>query len=163
MVFARVCIRKGADPDTMETLMEYTKVLGHRQIVFKSDQENPVKAVQRACSSATRDESGEEPKVSFSSKRHGGKRSAARDWVDLGAERRTKSQHQTSGGTDYTSDDVHGEPRGRKSSTDSLWTRMARRRRKRPTGPPQTQKWLISGRRYCSSPGRSTTRGTNST
>ena len=47
MVFAHVCKRKGADPDILDTLMEDIEVLGHRQIVFKSDQQNPVKAVQR--------------------------------------------------------------------------------------------------------------------
>ena len=47
MVFAHVCKRKGAGPDFLETLMDDIEVLRHRQIVFKSDQENPVKAVQR--------------------------------------------------------------------------------------------------------------------
>ena len=44
----RVCEKQGADPDILETLMEDMEVLDHRQIVFMSDQENPVKAVQRA-------------------------------------------------------------------------------------------------------------------
>ena len=45
--FARVYMRRGVEPDVLETLMEYIEVSGHRQIVFKSDQKNPVKAVQR--------------------------------------------------------------------------------------------------------------------
>ena len=36
---------KDHDPDILETLMEDIEVLGHRQIVFKSDQENPVESV----------------------------------------------------------------------------------------------------------------------
>ena len=47
MVFAHVVKRKGADPDVIEMVISDLEVLGHRQIVFKSDQENPVKAVQR--------------------------------------------------------------------------------------------------------------------
>ena len=44
---ANVCKRKGADPDTLETMMEDIEVLGHRQIVFKSDHENLVKEAAR--------------------------------------------------------------------------------------------------------------------
>ena len=80
MVFPHACERKGADSDTVESLMEDIKVLGRRHIVFCSDQDNPVKA--------ERNEIGEEPKVSVSSKRSGGER-AARDWVDQGADGRT--------------------------------------------------------------------------
>ena len=80
MVFPHACERKGADSDTVESLMEDIKVLGHRHIVFCSDQDNPVKA--------ERDEIGEEPKVSVSSKSYGGER-AARDSVDQGADGRT--------------------------------------------------------------------------
>ena len=46
MVFAHVCNSKGADPDILETLMEGVEELSHNQIVFTSDQENPVKTVQ---------------------------------------------------------------------------------------------------------------------
>ena len=55
--------------------------MGHRHIVLRSDQDNPVKAEER-------DEIGEEPKISVSSKRHGGER-AVRDWVNQGADGRT--------------------------------------------------------------------------
>ena len=47
MVFAHFCKRKGADPDIVETEMEDIEVLGRRQIVFRSGQDNPGKAVQR--------------------------------------------------------------------------------------------------------------------
>ena len=47
MAFAHVWKREGADPDVPHTLVEEIEVSGHRQRVFKSDQENPVKAVQR--------------------------------------------------------------------------------------------------------------------
>ena len=47
MVFAHVCKRKEADPDILETLMEDVEALGHKQVVFSSDEENPVKAAQR--------------------------------------------------------------------------------------------------------------------
>ena len=47
MVFAHVCKRKGADPDIVKTLMEDIEELGHRQIVFKNDHENPVEAAAR--------------------------------------------------------------------------------------------------------------------
>ena len=68
-------MRKGADPVILETLMEDIEVLDHRQIVSKSDQENPVKAVSstRVCSSASTDEIGEQSKASSSGKRHGTK------------------------------------------------------------------------------------------
>ena len=39
--------RKRVEPDVLETLMEYIEVSGHKQIVFKSDQQNPVNSVQR--------------------------------------------------------------------------------------------------------------------
>ena len=41
---------------------------------------------ERACSSSTSDEMGEQSKVPFSVKRHGEKRGAARDWVDQSTE-----------------------------------------------------------------------------
>ena len=41
------CKRKGAEKDILATLMEDIEVLGHRHVVFKSDQENPVEANQR--------------------------------------------------------------------------------------------------------------------
>ena len=47
MVFANVVRRKGPDPDVIEQVMSDIEVLGHRQIIFKSDQENPAKALQR--------------------------------------------------------------------------------------------------------------------
>ena len=47
MVSAHVRKRKGAELDILETLMEDTEVLGQRQAVFKSDQENPVEAIKR--------------------------------------------------------------------------------------------------------------------
>ena len=37
MVFACVWEKKRADPDILETFMEDIEVLGHRQIMFKSD------------------------------------------------------------------------------------------------------------------------------
>ena len=92
MVFAHVCKRKGADADMLGTLMEDIEVLGHIQIVFKWDQENSVKAVQRERELAVRRPEmklKKQSKVSFIGTRHSGKRSAARDWVDEGAERRT--------------------------------------------------------------------------
>ena len=55
MVFAHVCKRNGADRDILETLMEDIEVLGHMQIVFKSDQANPVKAVQRELAARRRE------------------------------------------------------------------------------------------------------------
>ena len=57
MVFPHVCWRKGGDPDILETLVEDIEVLGYRQIVFRSDHENPGKGgSERAYTSATRDE-----------------------------------------------------------------------------------------------------------
>ena len=64
MVFGHVCRRNGADPgictlqtliwkrrgaypDILESLVEDIEVLSHRQVVFKSGKENPVKAAQR--------------------------------------------------------------------------------------------------------------------
>ena len=90
MVFANVCKRKGADPDILKTLMEDIEVLGQRQIVFKSDQENLAKAVQRELA-ARRPEMKLEnsPKYHSAAKRHGGKCSAASDWVDESADGRT--------------------------------------------------------------------------
>ena len=43
-VFDHACRRKGADPDILDKLIEDIEVLGHKQIVFKSDQENPVQS-----------------------------------------------------------------------------------------------------------------------
>ena len=74
MVFAHVCKRTGAGPDILETLMEDIDVLGHRQIVFKSDQGNPVTAVQRSRASTTGNEVGKRSKVPLDSKRHCGER-----------------------------------------------------------------------------------------
>ena len=47
MVFAHVVKRKGADPEVLEMILADIEVLGHRRIIFKSDQENPAKALQR--------------------------------------------------------------------------------------------------------------------
>ena len=47
MVFAHVCRKKGSDADVLETMMADIEVLGHRQIVFKSDQETSITALQR--------------------------------------------------------------------------------------------------------------------
>ena len=52
-------------------------------------------------------------RASFISKRHGGKRSAAHDWVDQDADGRTGGQHQASNITEHTADNVHGEPRSK--------------------------------------------------
>ena len=47
MVFAHVCRKKGSDADVLEAMMADIEVLGHRQIVFKGDQETSITALQR--------------------------------------------------------------------------------------------------------------------
>ena len=47
MVFAHACRTKGSDADALEAMMADIDVLGHRQIVCKSDQETSIQALQR--------------------------------------------------------------------------------------------------------------------
>ena len=71
----------------------------HRQVMFKSDKENPVKVAQRELAARPKKKvhgkpDGKTPmeKAQDDSKRHGGKRGAARDWVDQGAEEANNKQ-----------------------------------------------------------------------
>ena len=72
VVFAHACKRKGADPSILETPVKDIEVLDHRQIVFKSHQENPVRAVQKELA-ARRPEVKVQPKAPFGSKWYGGR------------------------------------------------------------------------------------------
>ena len=42
-----MCRRKGVGADILETLIENIKILGHRRIVFKGDQESSTSATQQ--------------------------------------------------------------------------------------------------------------------
>ena len=55
--------------------------MGHELFVVESDQQNAVKAVHGASSSATRDDVGKQSKVSLNRKRNGIKISASHDRV----------------------------------------------------------------------------------
>ena len=46
MIFAHAVDRKGADAEVMNLIMADMEVLGHREIVFKTDQEPAMKAIQ---------------------------------------------------------------------------------------------------------------------
>ena len=87
MVFAHVCKRNGADPDILETLMED----------IERPRESSQGSSERACSSATRDETGKQPKVSFSSKRHGG----LKDALEANTKQAAGPEHHSDANTNH--------------------------------------------------------------
>ena len=133
MVFAHVCQKKRSVPTS---LMGNLVVVCHRQVVFKRDQENPVKAAQRKFAARR-----PEMKLDNSTKYHSAANGMVANAVQGVFSMTRVGQHQAKDGAEHASDDMDSEPRGNHHPQivcGSGWQDTDYRWRRR-TGRPQTE------------------------